>query len=92
MILIDAGNIAIAQTTASTDVPRNESLWMAGYWNNGKSSMNPFIGPGNDYSGVFFMYLPLFDTNSQVYTDYLSPSNLVPLLGSDASWNADGSK
>lgn len=92
MVFVDVANIASASTTASTDVPRNESLWMAGYWNNGHSSMNPFIGTGNDYSGVFFMYLPLFDTNSQVYSDYLNPTNLVPLLGSDASWSSDGSQ
>ena len=95
MVFVNMGAIGVEATTAatpSTDVPRNESVWMAGYWNNGASSMNPFIGTGNDYSGVFFMYLPLFDTNSQIYTDYLNPVNLVPLLGLNANWNIDGSK
>ena len=76
---------------SSIDTPRDESVWMIGYWNNGKGSMNPFIGTGNDYSGVFFMYLPLFDTNSQVYENYLNPNNLIPLLGINAYWNVDGS-
>ena len=95
MVFVNVGNIGVAETTAPTqsvDVPRNESVWMAGYWNTGHSSMNPFIGTGNDYSGVFFMYMPLFDTNSQVYADYTAPANLVPLLGVNASWSVTGDK
>ncbi len=65
---------------------------MMGYWNNGKSSMNPLIDPSSVASGVYFMYMPLFDTNPQVYTDYLNPTNLIPLLGQSASWNSDGSQ
>ena len=95
MVFVNVGNIAIAETASpvqSVNVPRNQSVWMAGYWNTGHSSMNPFIGTGNDYSGVFFMYLPLFDTNSQVYADYTAPENLVPLLGENASWSSTGDK
>jgi peptide/nickel transport system substrate-binding protein len=93
MVFVNMGSVGVAETSApvqSINVPRNESVWMSGYWNNGHSSMNPFIGTGNDYSGVFFMYLPLFDTNSQVYADYTAPENLVPLLGKNASWSATG--
>ena len=95
MVFVNVGNIAVAEIASpvqSVNVPRNESVWMAGYWNTGHSSMNPFIGTGNDYSGVFFMYMPLFDTNSQTYADYTAPENLVPLLGVNASWSSIGDK
>ena len=88
-IFSETGNFK--NSSVQTD-PRKDAVWMAGFWNNGHSSMNPLIGPINDFSGVFFMYLPLFDTNSQVYTDYLNPSNLIPLLGLNVAWNPDGSQ
>ena len=92
MLFTNIGNVGIAQPTASVDVPRDQSVWMMGYWNNGQASMNPLIDPSSVTSGVYFMYMPLFDTNPQVYTDYLNPSNLIPLLGQSVSWSSDGSQ
>ena len=92
MLFVNVGNIGVAQTSTTVDVPRNQSLWMMGYWNNAQASMNPLIDPSSVTSGVYFMYMPLFDTNPQVYTDYLNPSNLIPLLGESVSWNSNGSQ
>ena len=74
MLFVNVGTMGVAQTSDSVDVPRDQSLWEMGYWQNGKSSMNPLIDPGSVSSGVIFMYMPLFDTNPQVYTDYLNSS------------------
>lgn len=92
LLFVNVGSIGVAQTSDTVEVPRDQSLWMMGYWNNGKSSMNPLIDPSSVSSGVYFMYMPLFDTNPQVYTDYLNPNNLVPLLGQSVSWSSDGSQ
>ncbi|MFW9928533.1 MAG: ABC transporter substrate-binding protein, partial [Candidatus Thorarchaeota archaeon] len=90
MISVGFANTGFAQTD-TIDIPRDQSVWMQGYWQDGKSSMNPLTTP-NVASGTYFMFVPLFETNPQVYTDYLNPDNLIPMVGKSASWSSDGSK
>ena len=74
---------------ASVDTPRNETVHMCGYWQNGLSPMNPLNTP-NVASGTYFMYMPLFESDAQVYEDYTAPENLIGLVGKSVSWSADG--
>ncbi len=92
ILLVGFVNSGSGQVVDSIEIPRDQSVWYMGYWQNGRGSMNPLLNRESVLSGVFFMYMTLFDTNSEIYTDYLELDNLIPLLGESVSWNADGSE
>jgi hypothetical protein len=52
MLMVNLATVGIAQTSETVDVPRNEAVWMMGYWQSGTSSMNPLIDPASVSSGV----------------------------------------
>ncbi|MFW9905443.1 MAG: ABC transporter substrate-binding protein [Candidatus Thorarchaeota archaeon] len=87
MLTVNFGSVA----GADVDVPRDQTVHMCGYWQNGLSPMNPLSTP-NVASGTFFMYMPLFESNPQVYEDYTAAENLIGLVGESVSWSSDGSK
>lgn len=84
-------NIGSVVQGADVDTPRDETVHMCGYWQNGKGPMNPLADP-NVVSGTYYMYMPLFESNAQVYEDYTDPANLIGLAGKSVSWSSDGSK
>jgi len=74
---------------ASTDTPRSETYVQMGYWQNGNGPMNAIKDP-NTVSGAFYMFQPLFESNSQKYVDYTSPDKLIGIIGESVEWATDG--
>ncbi len=87
LLIVNFGSVA----GADVDVARADTVHMCGYWQNGLSTMNPLSSP-NVASGTYFMYMPLFESNAQVYEDYTDAENLIGLVGESVAWSSDGSK
>ncbi len=88
LLTISFGSVAQG---ADVDVPRDQTVHMCGYWQNGLSAMNPLTTP-NVASGTYYMYMPLFEDNAQQYEDYTAVENLIGLVGESVTWSSDGSK